>query len=59
MDHYGKEEALVHIAKVFDTIIVVDEQRYETILTMEFDREYFTTNPSEGLVEVVARKHLQ
>ena len=24
---------------------------------MEFDREHFTTNPAEGLIEVVPRKH--
>ena len=58
MDYYGKEEALVHIARVFDTIVVVDEHRYETIITMGFDREYFSTNPDEGLIEVVPRKLL-
>jgi hypothetical protein len=36
-------------------IIVVDEQRYETIIAMELDRELFTTNPEEGRIEVVPK----
>lgn len=45
MDNYGKEEALIHLAEQFDTIIVVNEDRYESIIAMEYDREHFTTNP--------------
>lgn len=44
MDYYGKEEVLIFIAKKYDTLIVVDEYRYENLIAMEFDREYFTTN---------------
>lgn len=58
MDYYGKEEILIQVARELDLIIVVDEQRYENIIAMEFDREIFSTNPEEGRLEIVQKTKL-
>ena len=58
LDSIGKEEVVVAIARHFETYAVVDEQRYELLKAMDFDPELFTTNPSEGIVQVVRKNTL-
>jgi hypothetical protein len=58
LDSIGKEEVVVEMAKKFETYVVVDQPRYELLQAMDYDAELFSTNPSEGFIEVVRKNKL-
>jgi DNA cross-link repair 1B protein len=43
--YLGKEEVLVNLARDFQTLIVVDEDRYRKLELMDLNIELFTTDP--------------
>jgi DNA cross-link repair 1B protein len=59
LDNIGKEEMLVELAKQMETLVVVTNTRYQNILHMGFDHHIFTTDVSEGWIEVVPKKQLR
>lgn len=58
LDTYGKEEVLEAVAHHYDTYILVDERRYETLKSTDYDIELFTTNIDEGFFQVVDKRKL-
>lgn len=54
----GKEEVLVNLAEEFQTLIVVDEERYRKIVLMDLRPELFTTDPKAGWIHVKQIKSL-
>ena len=46
----GKEEILVQLAEVFNTKIVVDEERYKDVMSLDFSDKHFTTKIDQGWI---------
>ncbi len=57
--YLGKEEVLLSLAEQFETLIVVDEDRYKKIKLMELSPELFTTDPAKGWIHVKNIKNLK
>ena len=55
----GKEEVFINLAKEFETLIVVDEDRYRKIQLMDLSPELFTTDPKQGWIHVKSIKDLK
>ena len=55
----GKEEVFVNLAKDFETLIVVDEDRYRKIELIDLHPEIFTTDPELGWIHVKSIKNLK
>ena len=54
-DSLGKEEIFIKLAEHYQTLIVVNESRYSSILAMDMRPELFTTNKHEGWIEVITK----
>jgi len=54
-DSLGKEEIFIKLAEHYQTLIVVNESRYSSILAMDMRPELFTTNKDEGWIEVITK----
>lgn len=54
----GKEEVFINLANDFQTLIVVDEDRYRKIKLMNLEPELFTTDPTKGWIHIKAIKNL-
>ena len=48
----GKEEICLELAKYYKTKIVVDKDRYRMIQSLNYYREYFTNDSSEGFIHL-------
>jgi hypothetical protein len=48
----GKEEILITLAEKFETLVVVDEDRYRKIKIMDLRPELFTTDRNAGWIHV-------
>ncbi|CAK94931.1 unnamed protein product (macronuclear) [Paramecium tetraurelia] len=59
VDSVGKEELMVELAKHYDTVIVVNEQRYEIVTAMNFYVEYFTLDKTQGWIEVIRKGEVE
>lgn len=55
----GKEEVFINLAKDFETLIVVDEERYKKLQLMDLEPELFTTDPTKGWIHVKPIKSLK
>ncbi|EGR29145.1 hypothetical protein IMG5_161990 [Ichthyophthirius multifiliis] len=56
MDSIGKEEIFVFLSEYYQTLIVVNEQRYQTILCIKsLPYQYFTTNRNQGWIEIIKK----
>lgn len=55
----GKEEVMLNLAKDFETLIVVDEDRMRKVKQMNLKPYMFTTDPSEGWIHVKNIKDLK
>ncbi|KAL4433126.1 hypothetical protein ABPG74_010821 [Tetrahymena malaccensis] len=55
VDSVGKEELLVFLSKHYETLIVVNEQRYQSILCMDIPYQLFTTNRDQGWIEIIRK----
>ena len=54
----GKEEVFLKLAEDFETLIVVDEDRYRKLCLMDLKPELFTTDPDLGRIHIKAIKSL-
>lgn len=59
IDNLGKEEMLIELANMFNTLIVVNETRYTTLQAIGLYLEKFTTNPEEGFIEVIRKPQIE
>ena len=59
IDNLGKEEMLIELANLFQTLIVVNETRYSTLRAIGLYLDKFTTNPDEGSIEVIRKKQIE
>ncbi|KAL4481424.1 hypothetical protein ABPG72_010577 [Tetrahymena utriculariae] len=59
VDSVGKEELLVFLSKHYETLIVVNEQRYQSILCMDIPFQLFTTNRDQGWIEIIRKNEKQ
>jgi hypothetical protein len=59
LDSIGKEEILIELARQFETCIVVEGNRYKNILKMGHNPNTFTTDVTEGWIEVVPKRMLK
>lgn len=50
---------MVELAKHYETVIVVNEQRYEIVLAMNFHVDYFTTDKEQGWIEVIRKGEVE
>ena len=57
--YLGKEEVFLNLAEEFQTLIVVDEDRYRKICTMDLRPELFTTKEEEGWIHIKSIKDLK
>lgn len=57
--HLGKEEVFVKLAEDFETLVVVDEDRYRKLSIMNVSPELFTTDPTQGWIHVKSIKDLK
>ncbi|TNV81426.1 hypothetical protein FGO68_gene16207 [Halteria grandinella] len=55
----GKEEVFINLAKDFETLIVVDEERYKKLQLMDLEPELFTTDTTKGWIHVKPIKSLK
>jgi DNA cross-link repair 1B protein len=55
----GKEEVFINLAKEFQTLIVVDEERYKKIKLMDLEPDLFTTDENAGWIHVKPIKSLK
>ncbi len=58
-DSIGKEEIFVVLAKHFQTLVVVNEERMANIGLMDIDTACFTTDPADGWIEVIRKGEKQ
>ncbi|KAG2378646.1 hypothetical protein C9374_008285 [Naegleria lovaniensis] len=60
VDHLGKEELLIALAKTFETLIVVPEERLELLECMNdiIPVQLFTHNPEKGRIIVKSKKEV-
>lgn len=56
VDSVGKEELMVSLAIKYETIVVVNEQKFEMITALNISPHLFSTNRSDGWIEII-RKH--
>lgn len=57
--HLGKEEVFVKLAEDFETLVVVDEDRYRKLSIMNVRPDLFTTDASQGWIHVKSIKDLK
>lgn len=55
VDSLGKEELLVLLAEHFNTLIVVNEERYKNLVSIGFYTKLFTTDAKKGFIEVIKK----
>ena len=55
VDSLGKEELMVALAEKYQTIIVVNEDRYALIQSINLRPELFSTNRDDGWIEVIRK----
>ena len=55
----GKEEVFMNLAEDFQTLIVVDEDRYRKICAMDLRPELFTTKCEEGWIHIKSIRDLK
>ena len=59
IDNLGKEEMLIELSNMFQTLIVVNETRYSTLQAIGLYIDKFTTNPDEGFIEVIRKPQIE
>ena len=55
VDSLGKEELMIALALKYETLIVVNEDRYQLIKAINLQPELFTTNRNDGWIEVIRK----
>jgi DNA cross-link repair 1B protein len=55
VDSVGKEELMVQLAEKFETVVVVSQQRFEMIQSINLRPELFSTNHDDGWIEVISK----
>ena len=58
-DNLGKEEILIELARVLQTLLVVNETRYNTLQAIGLELSAFTTDPDRGAIEVIQKQQIE
>ncbi|CDW85730.1 5 exonuclease apollo [Stylonychia lemnae] len=57
--HLGKEEVFVNLANDFETLVVVDEDRFRKLCIMDLSIDLFTTDSTMGWIHIKSIKDLK
>lgn len=57
MGALGKEEICEKLAKKYQTLIVISEQKFQNITALKLRTELFTINKNDGWIELISKKH--
>lgn len=55
VDSIGKEELMIALAEQYETVVVVNSDRYEVLLSIGARTELFSTNRDDGWIEVIRK----
>lgn len=55
VDSVGKEELMIKLAVHYETVIVVNEAKYEQVLALNLSPDLFSTNREDGWIEVIRK----